>query len=61
MIVTTLLTVLYKISFKKILKTLLWIYSLKSALEPSRNFFSFFVREECIYAKTINIISLYKF
>ena len=58
---TTLLTVLYRISFKKTLKSLLWIYSLKLVLKPSRILSSFFIREECIYVKMINILNLYKF
>jgi hypothetical protein len=59
-IMITLLIVLYGISFKKILKSLLWIYSLKPAPEYSRTFSSSFVREECIYIRIINKISLYK-
>ena len=56
-----LLIVLYRISFKKTLKSLLWIYSLKLALKLSRTFSSFFIREGCMYIRTINVISLYKF
>src|ERR1700679_1176375 len=59
-IMTTLLIVLYRISFKKILKSLLWIYSLKLVLEYLRTFSSSFIREECIYIRIINKISLYK-
>ena len=58
---TTLLTVLYRISFKKTLKSLLQIYSLKLILEPLKTFSSSFIREECIYTKIINILSLYEF
>jgi len=57
----TLLIVLYGISFKKTLKSLLQIYSLKLALELLRTFFSFFIREECTYVRIINVLSLYKF
>jgi hypothetical protein len=59
-IMITLLIVLYGISFKKILKSLLWIYSLKPVLEHLRTFSSSFIREECIYIRIINKISLYK-
>src|SRR6266436_3780337 len=60
-VIITLLIVLYKITFKKTLKSLLRIYSLKLVLKPLRIFSSFFVREECIYIETTNILSLYKF
>ena len=60
-IITTLLTVLYKISFKKTLKSLLQIHSFKPVLELLKTFSSFFAREECIYIRTINILNLHKF
>ena len=60
-IMTTLLTVLYGISFKKTSKSLLRIHSLKLALEPLRTFSSFFAREECTYVRMINVLSLHKF
>jgi len=60
-IIITLLIVLYRITFKKTLKSLLWIYSLKLALKPLRTFSSFFIREECIYIGTTNVLSLHKF
>src|SRR6266576_4645687 len=59
--IITLLIVLYRISFKKTLKSLLQIHSLKLVLKLSRTFSSFFTREGCIYARIINIISLYRF
>ena len=52
---------LYGITFKKTLKSLLRIYSLKLALKPLRTFSSFFIREEYIYIGTTNVLSLYKF
>src|SRR6266576_209744 len=60
-IITTLLIVLYGISFKKTLKSLLWIHSLKLALKLLRTFSSFFVKEECMYIRTTNALSLHKF
>ena len=60
-IIITLLIVLYRISFKKTLKSLLRIYSLKLVLKPLRTFSSFFIREEYIYIRIINILNLYKF
>src|SRR6266702_8452981 len=60
-IIITLLIVLYGISFKKTLKSLLWTYSLKLVLKPLKTFSSFFIREEYIYIRTTNILSLYKF
>ena len=60
-IIITLLIVLYRISFKKTLKSLLWIYSLKLAPELLRTFFSFFTKKGYIYTRTTNIISLHKF
>ena len=59
-IMTTLLIVLYGISFKKTLRNLLWIYSLKLVLELLRTFSSSFIREEYIYIKITNILNLYK-
>jgi hypothetical protein len=59
-IIITLLIMLYGISFKKILKSLLWIYSLKLVPEYLKTFSSSFVREECIYIRIINKISLHK-
>ena len=60
-IITTLLTILYGISFKKTLRSLLQIYSFKLVLKHLKTFSSSFVREECIYTKIINILSLHKF
>ena len=57
----TLLIVLCGISFKKTLKSLLQIHSLKLALKLLRTFSSFFTKEEYIYARMINVIGLYKF
>jgi len=56
-----LLIVLCGIFFKKTLKSLLWIYSLKLALKLSRTFSSFSTREGYMYIRIINVISLYKF
>src|SRR6266568_3313653 len=60
-IIITLLIILYRISFKKTLKSLLQIYSLKLVLKLLRTFSSFFAKEGYIYIKTTNIISLHKF
>ena len=57
----TLLIVLCGISFKKTLKSLLRIYSLKLALKLLRTFSFFFAREGYIYTRIINVISLHKF
>ena len=59
--IITLLIVLYGISFKKTLKSLLWTYSLKLVLKPLRTFSSSFAREECTYIRTINVLNLHKF
>ena len=59
-IIITPLIVLYGISFKKTLRSLLQIYSLKLALKLLRTFSSF-TKEGYIYVRTTNVISLYKF
>src|SRR6266567_1683511 len=59
--IITLLIILYRISFKKTLKSLLQIYSFKPVLKLLKTFSSFFIKEGYIYTRIINIISLYKF